>query len=475
MRDLFGKTFVLFKNFWSHRSGATAILFGLVAIPVMALAGAAIDFGRAALVRTELAHALDAALLAAKQKEMSSENDVDLESVISAYMAAQYDTQLSAHIQGPPVVRHAAHPDGRLTGSVRAQVPTTFLKLVNINTIPVEVSAEVQAGGKSVEVVLVLDTTGSMKGSKMATLKDAAIDLVEALMPSAISPNTKIGLVPFSKYVNIGLANRNEPGIDVPADYTVSKWRCWNTYPHSTRKCKKIFKGWGTCYNDGNPYPCKKYTWKCTGSRGKPVRKCGLKKRKYKWYGCMGSRDYPRNTTDSDYGLEPVPGLLWTWNKCRATPIIRLTNDRETIRSGILAMKARDKTYIPAGLAWGWRLLSKGIPFADGVPYSEMDKTEKVLVLMTDGANTVSPTYPDHNGKNTTTANNLTAELCTNIKSKGIIVYTIAFEVTDTTIKNLLQNCAGNGGKYYDAKDSDELTDAFREISLALMNLRLSK
>ena len=69
-----------------------------------------------------------------------------------------------------------------------------------------------------------------------------------------------------------------------------------------------------------------------------------------------------------------------------------------------------------------------------------------------------------------------TAELCENIKAKDVIVHTIAFEVAEgSPVEDLMRNCAGNGGRYFDADNSTELAAAFKQIALALLNLRLSR
>jgi Flp pilus assembly protein TadG len=51
------------KSFWDDRRGGTAILFGLMLLPLMAAVGAAVDYSRAANVRTAMQAAADAAAL----------------------------------------------------------------------------------------------------------------------------------------------------------------------------------------------------------------------------------------------------------------------------------------------------------------------------------------------------------------------------------------------------------------------------
>ena len=75
----------------------------------------------------------------------------------------------------------------------------------------------------------------------------------------------------------------------------------------------------------------------------------------------------------------------------------------------------------------------------------------KALILMTDGENTRAPDYPTHNSTIAALANQLTKEICVNIKNDEIVVYTIAFEVTDPEIKDILEGCATSPSYFFDA------------------------
>jgi len=94
---------------------------------------------------------------------------------------------------------------------------------------------------------------------------------------------------------------------------------------------------------------------------------------------------------------------------------------------------------------------------------------------MTDGANSRLPVYPEHDNSDVNAANDLTAKLCKNIENKGIEIFTIAFEVMDTTIEDLLQECATPGGAFYDATEGEKLKAAFDDIGGSLVQFRLAK
>ena len=94
---------------------------------------------------------------------------------------------------------------------------------------------------------------------------------------------------------------------------------------------------------------------------------------------------------------------------------------------------------------------------------------------MTDGLNSKSPTYPGHDGSDQALANSRTQDLCSNIKSSGIVVYTVAFEVADAATKTMLEGCASDPSKYFDAGDSKLLAEAFQDIGKSLAQLHVSK
>jgi len=53
---------------------------------------------------------------------------------------------------------------------------------------------------------------------------------------------------------------------------------------------------------------------------------------------------------------------------CPADPIQPLTNTQGQVISSIENLQPKGNTVIPAGLLWGWRVLSPGEPFTEGSP-----------------------------------------------------------------------------------------------------------
>jgi Mg-chelatase subunit ChlD len=195
-----------------------------------------------------------------------------------------------------------------------------------------------------------------------------------------------------------------------------------------------------------------------------------------RWYGCAASRDYPLDVTDGQWDTR-VPGAM---NVSCGAPGMELTNDDAALRQRIDDITTFGNTYIPAGLFWGWTVLSPQEPFATAKGYGEKvdgATVEKVMVLMTDGANTRSPNYitKNHAGSDVALANARTAELCTNIKAAGIKIYTVAFDVDEEDVKDMLRACASSDRQFYDAEDATELETAFANIGANLSPLRIAR
>jgi hypothetical protein len=162
------------------------------------------------------------------------------------------------------------------------------------------------------------------------------------------------------------------------------------------------------------------------------------------------------------------------------------------------------ETNIPNGLMWGWHTLSPNAPFADGVPYLT-PKHKKIVVLMTDGENTMSTVGGNDNSTYSaagyiwqgrflkadgtpltslySTASDRTSamdsrlqKLCTNMKtpSVDIEIYAVGVGVTSSS-KTLLQSCASGADHYFDVKAGSDLTATFESIANQISQLHLSK
>ena len=488
------------RSYRQDRRGVTAITFALSAMVLLGATFAAVDASRIAGARTELQDALDAATLAAALKAPSSkqngekeghgDNDNNNNSRANTAGRAFLAAQLSGNATLTNISSTFTPDEEVMKGVATADVDPVFMDLFTGSVVHLTANSEVKRGqGQTLELALVLDTTGSMAGTKIATLITASRSLATKLFQGG-GDKVKIAVIPFANYVNVGVASRTQPWANVPADFTVH--HNGGSYDY-TPTCDPQTCDWQsyscTGYNDGVAYQTT--CWTPVNCRTTHLSPCpgtetvyyGGWDDVYTFRGCYGSPSYPQNVRDSDLGRQ-YPGFLNLDCSRQVTP---LTSSTGTVVSAINALSAADETYIPAGLAWGFNALSSPAPLTEGAAYDTTGPNQnphKVLILMTDGANTklMYPVDGSHwpsppNGARATLADTWTAELCTNIKAQNIEVYTVAFEIPagDTISRDLVRNCATDVAHYFDAADSTALTAAFEAIGEALQALHISK
>ena len=181
-----------------ERSGAVAVVFALSLLPLCLAGGAAIDMGRAYLVKSRLGYALDAAGLAAGGATELS--DDELEELMLSYFEANYPVEELGVAAEPEMV--ISDEEVRLSAS--ATLNTTLMNVVGIHDITVTATTIIIRESKGLEVALVLDNTGSMGTTKMNNLKSAAHSFLDILFgTNADSDLLYISVVPFAGSVNV--------------------------------------------------------------------------------------------------------------------------------------------------------------------------------------------------------------------------------------------------------------------------------
>jgi Flp pilus assembly protein TadG len=441
------------------------MMVALALVPMLAVAGAAVDMVQTNRAKSVLQGAADAAVLAGASSKIL--NDAELTKIVEDYVEANGTSQVLDQVDS--IVSNLDKNTRTFSVKITGKRNTSLMYLAGISKVDLTAYAEVSLGGDGLEVALVLDNTGSMLDSgRLPALKTSAKLLVNDLLATASSgAYVRVGIVPFSDYVNVGLSRRSQPWLDVDNDATVTAYSCWDTYPDATKSnCRNL-----PAYNDGIPTGT---TYEqCDWNYGTAVKVCGNQTSTTTWSGCVGSRAEP---LDASIGT-PATRYRGLSNLTCTSEIQVLTNDKAKLDAKIDSLVATGETYIPPGLLWGWNMLDSKQPLIEAKTTSAMDAMggSKALVLMTDGANTRSADAPYHWGADAVKANTKTAELCAGIKADKITVYTVAFMVTDTTSKDLLANCASDPSKVFTADNAAQLAKAFSEIGNSLTAMRLTK
>jgi Flp pilus assembly protein TadG len=447
------------------QDGSTAIIFAFCTLALCGGLGLSIDLTIANRAKTSMQHTLDSAVIAvASVKQAESGVAADR---LAAYMSANWREKYGIVMPTTTLDSSAAN---LVTATASAEMPTVFMRVFGYQKIDLWVESQGRFGLGQAEVALALDTTGSMAGTKIEALKTAAEDLVRDVFakPDARS-KVKFSVVPFAQYVNVGMGQRSAPWLSVPNDRMVTKTR---EVPVNPGLCVTRTGYWTNDSGQTVPYDYQD----CTGV---PMRTETYQEEE-KWTGCVGSRASPKDAQVVLDASDRVEGLMNTW--C-GSPMMRLSNHESDVRNAIKDLTPNGQTYMAPGLLWAWRTLSPTAPFNDGAPKAGPTRARKVIVLMTDGANTASTGAwwtgdwtPYHEGWDANAANAKTNDVCNNVKADNVEIFAIAFEVVDPLVLARLQACATSPvTHYFNASDSVKLAEAFGQIGESLSQVRLSK
>lgn len=514
------------RSFAQEAKGNVAMLFGLTLIPILLGIGVAVDYGRALIVRERMADAADAAGLAIGSWPGLTQPELKLKA--QQFFNANFP---------PSKIGTAGALDVQFAGddikvTVTGEVPTTFMKLANINTVGIGVTNTISKKERNIELVLVLDTTGSMgSGGKLAALKSAANKMVDTLFDGKSTSTTlKIGVVPFAAAVNIGTNNLNSGWLDKNT-YTSGNAsadpipfedldKTSGTSPLNLYGGAKGLKNrsWAGCVREraGSAYELTDAVpssgtpaslWAPYLAPDEPDSGSGtsyantyISDGSYNSANCYtgSSTNDKRQCFTGKYANQNVSSTsVGPDFNCPPAAITAMTGTKSTITTAINALVAKGSTVIPAGLLWGWRVVSPTAPFTEGAPYTD-DKWIKAIVLLTDGENDVGggsngfdKSYYSAFGfaKNghlgSTSGSNAEATLdtktltvCNAIKNVNptspVLLYTIGFQVT-TASQNLLKNCATKPDMFYNSPTNDQLAGIFQDIAQGLSELRIAQ
>ena len=516
------------RQFVTDESGIFAVVFGIMAVVLVAFSGAVVDFVGVQNAKGSAQVVLDSAILAV-HSETGSKTETEIGDLVEDILNERLNNlNLAIDVENVTVDPNT----GSLFIQAQFGVPTAFLSLVGIPQLSVRVHSQASNKSKYLEVAMVLDNSGSMNtNSRMANLKVAATNATNILFNGAASSTTvQIGVVPFTDFVNVGSSNASASWIDVAGNSSIAN------------------DNFDDDDNDATPF-------------NGPVNRLALYNQlsNVSWGGCVNARphtqtssstahldtdDTPPNPLDPDTYFVPsfVPDMpdsfpIWQGNylndsaagscpplsgtaserehqarlckyngailnygwgpnyNCPTASTLPLSGTKQVVLNAINAMNAAGSTNIHMGAVWGHRLLSPSEPFTEGRPYNQ--ETTKVLILMTDGENTMysAPNlngayyysaygYP-YNGRlgamgwdNTQLRNEMdarTIEACDNAKAKGIVVYTIGLSPPNSATQAMLQNCASEPDNAYFPTDPNQLNAVFAQIATHLTALRLAQ
>ncbi len=453
----------MFKQYLSNTAGNIGIMFAVTSTMLIIGVAAALDISGASNQQNNLQSMSDAAVLAAISSGETKYSKV--KKIVDASLTANNLNNLNLDWD-------LKIDDNTVTVVLKTPYDTKIMGFVGKNDLPVSSLSEGKFPEEQpINIALVLDRTGSMAGANMDSLKSASAVLVDQF--KEYDEDTRVAVVPFSNYVNVGVSRRRENWLKVPAD-EITEVPAGECYMQQPRTCTTYETRTSSTTNDG--VTTERTYDSCTNYEddGPEEEVCPeAYTSEVKWNGCIGSRSGLYNRTAA-YRGKRIPGILGEW--C-GEEVLPLSDDMDIVKAKINSLTASGNTYIPVGLISGWRMLDADRPFQS--LSNKEEKRKRALILMTDGQNTLSLTDPyqdgKHTGNDTEEANKLTSELCDNIKKADIDIWTVAYNFDDKTSKTMLQDCASSSAQFFDASNESGLKSAFEQIGKSLFVARLSR
>lgn len=515
----------LFSRFRENQKGTVALIFGASLFPLIGAVGVMVDYSRVNALRAKLTSALDAGVLSVGTQP--SMTDRKAYNIVNDWISTQLGEQYDDNWQLDSVT---IENGTTIVAKASGGVDTTLAQILGYDEIDISVVSEATRSLGKVEIALVLDNTGSMRGTKLRRLKSAAKTLIDSLEDATIDPDDlKIALVPFSQTVNVGQEYQNAAWMDTAAASSIHDdiftRDDGSTYTRTNRfdLFRRMNVAWGGCV-ESRPYPydvtespptsatpdtlyvpyfapdepdtgrSRRTRWGYGFGSYNNNYLQDLRRDRY-WRGKQGNpakyRPFRKTGATNAFGYKYGPN-----SGCEMEPIQRLTTNVRKAKNAIDNMVAIGNTHINVGLQWGWHALSPNAPFGDGVEYNSED-WNKVVVLLTDGnnenayGNRENESYYSGYGyiwqnrfgttsnsrwRRTAALDSRLEELCNNMKKDnvGIIIYTVRVEVRSGS-SSVLRNCASEPTNFKEVANVADLGAAFSEIGGSIQQLRLTK
>lgn len=343
---------------FAQRDAGNISVFAMTLFMLMVMMGGlAVDLMRYETKRTALQNTLDRATLASA----SLNQRISGEKVVRDYFDK---AQLTQYLTSVVVTEGLNFRNVMATAS--ADTEPMFMHLMGTDTMNAKGRSMAEQRITNVEIMLVLDVSGSMNSnSKLTNLKLAANEFVSTVLASDTEQRISIGIVPFNGQVNLPVALRDK--FNFTKNPGATNVNCFDLDP-------SVYSGSNMSRATAMSMTANADTY--SGTSGT-----------YSWI----------DISDPNVG----PYALNMWCPARAENVIEMPlQNIGALQTKITSMTAVGATSINAGLKWGVALMDPAArtiyneyqtanlmpsTFA-GRPFAYTDpEAIKIIVLMTDG------------------------------------------------------------------------------------------
>ena len=197
----------LLAKFFSDTRGNVAMMFAMLLAPMVVSVGGALDYSRTFTIGSEIQSAMDAGTLAAASLTQGEDPETVVRNYITAALSEHNGVLERLNVQ---VSSDTAINSREVTADAVISVPTLMLGLIGYDALTLNRTSEANERVRNLEISLVLDISGSMGGSKISALRDAAEEFVLLMMDPDLDGLTSLSVIPYNGGVRLPATVTND-------------------------------------------------------------------------------------------------------------------------------------------------------------------------------------------------------------------------------------------------------------------------
>ncbi len=198
----------LIGRFKQQQDGHVAVIACLAIIPILTIAGIAIDMQMTTTQKNRVQHTIDSAVIAGSRAKQQGKTDAEIILEMRAYAKAQMASfERGMTCEPLQVTFPQSANDERIDASISCSQPTTLTNIIGKKKMDFTVSSETTYGIGKVDVAFIFDVSGSMNwNGRLPALKNSAKIAFDELIPDNFDQEGKVRLsiVTYNNVVNAG-------------------------------------------------------------------------------------------------------------------------------------------------------------------------------------------------------------------------------------------------------------------------------
>lgn len=190
--------------------GNAMMLTAAAIVPILGLVGSGVDIGRAYMAQLRLQQACDAGVLAGRRAMGSATYTAAAKA--EATKMFQYNYPTGTYDSTGITFDSQADGPSSVKGTAASYVPSTIMKIFFFNGFNLTVNCAAKLEISNVDIMMVLDVTGSMSttnsgdtANRITGLKNATMDFFDTMTSAEVGDGRmRFGVVPYSSSANVG-------------------------------------------------------------------------------------------------------------------------------------------------------------------------------------------------------------------------------------------------------------------------------